>query len=197
MRQAASCGAMACRTGYLVRRCATALLVAAFAVSMPEITPAWADSYRDLSTILRSLAPRERPPGERDRRRAIDLTVPFGVDSAKIGPRAKVQLDVLGRALLRKELEGMRFRIAGHTDASGPAAYNRNLSRRRAQAVRDYLVGRHGIDPARLDPVGYGEERLKDPFAPKSPVNRRVEIIALGKALPAGASSGAKKGFRW
>lgn len=91
----------------------------------------------------------------------------------------------------------MRFRIAGHTDASGPAAYNRNLSRRRAQAVRDYLVGRHGIDPARLDPVGYGEERLKDPFAPKSPVNRRVEIIALGKALPAGASPGAKKGFRW
>jgi OOP family OmpA-OmpF porin len=71
------------------------------------------------------------------------------------------------------------LQIEGHTDATGPEAYNQVLSERRANSVRDYLVSR-GIDASRLNPVGRGETR---PVASNSTregrgENRRVEIIA-------------------
>ena len=67
--------------------------------------------------------------------------------------------------------------IHGHTDSTGPTAYNQNLSIKRAQAIINYLVGK-GIAPNRLTAKGYGESQ---PIAPNDTEsgrqkNRRVEL---------------------
>ena len=46
--------------------------------------------------------------------------------------------------------------IEGHTDSTGGFIHNMDLSRRRARAVADILIDEYGIDPARVDVVGYG-----------------------------------------
>jgi len=74
------------------------------------------------------------------------------------------------------------IRVVGHTDTSGSAAYNLNLSKRRAKDARDELV-RQGIDGARITSEGKGET---EPFVQtgdgvKEQLNRRTEVlISLG-----------------
>jgi outer membrane protein OmpA-like peptidoglycan-associated protein len=58
----------------------------------------------------------------------------------------------------------------------GSDEYNLELSRARAHAVRDYLVQRHGIDPARLKTVGYGKQRPIEDSDPYAALNRRVQF---------------------
>ena len=58
--------------------------------------------------------------------------------------------------------------LAGHTDAKGGDAYNKDLSDRRADAVKQFLVTKYGLPAENLIAIGYGKERLKntaDPFA--------------------------------
>jgi len=67
--------------------------------------------------------------------------------------------------------------IGGHTDSKGPAEYNLNLSQRRAEAVREFLIA-EGCDGSKLTAKGYGEEK---PFADNATkvgraLNRRVEL---------------------
>lgn len=118
-----------------------------------------------------------RPPETQQRQ--IDLYVTFKVNSHELTPDAQRQLRELGDALSDNAMADNRVRIAGHTDASGSADYNLQLSRRRAEEVRDFLWRNFRIDPARLETVGYGKERLLNPAAPNSIENRRVEIINL------------------
>lgn len=115
------------------------------------------------------------------------VTLPEGVlfdfDSAELKPEASATLDRLAEAIVLAAER--RVTIRGHTDARGTDAYNADLSTRRANAVRDYLVARHSVDPARLDAVGFGETQ---PIAPNEAPdgsddpagrerNRRVEVI--------------------
>ncbi len=74
-----------------------------------------------------------------------------------------------------------KLEIQGHTDAHGDDAFNMDLSQRRANAVRAYLVDKHGIDASRLEAKGYGETK---PIASnRSPAgrakNRRVQFVVL------------------
>jgi outer membrane protein OmpA-like peptidoglycan-associated protein len=69
--------------------------------------------------------------------------------------------------------------IAGHTDAVGGDAFNQDLSERRADAIKRYLTDKYGVAAASLVTVGYGKSKLKDPSAPTSPVNRRVQVVNL------------------
>lgn len=108
-----------------------------------------------------------------------DLKIFFPFNSADLTEQARAQLDQLGRALASPELRPFRFRIAGHTDAVGSEAYNESLSARRARAVVDYLIARHGISRERLAALGLGERELADPADPASAANRRVEIRTL------------------
>lgn len=112
---------------------------------------------------------------------SIDLNVEFEYDSATLTLDARRQLDALAVALHNDILRESRFDIAGHTDARGAAAYNQRLSERRAQAVRDYLVGQHGIIATRLSATGWGFTRLKSPQDPFAAENRRVQISNLGQ----------------
>ncbi|RVU12547.1 OmpA family protein [Methylobacterium oryzihabitans] len=130
-----------------------------------------------------SVAPDDGGPALRvDPARAVDLTVFFAYDSARLTPEARIQLEPLGEALRSRELAGHGFLVAGHTDAAGGAAYNRRLSLARARAVRAHLVAAYGIAPERLRVHGWGPSRPKDPDAPLSRVNRRVEVSLIAPA---------------
>lgn len=107
------------------------------------------------------------------------LQIVFDFGSARVGAQSQRVLDRVAAAMAVAE-EGVRFRIVGHTDAVGSDAANLALSRRRAQAVRDYLVTERGIAPERLETDGQGERQLADPDHPRAEVNRRVEIVNLG-----------------
>ena len=108
---------------------------------------------------------------------SVDIEVFFEFDSADITPPAVETLTPLGRALTDGRLAGGTFLIAGHTDGKGPAPYNLRLSQQRAEAVRQLLIDRFGIEPARLIARGYGSERLKNRKRPTADENRRVQII--------------------
>lgn len=153
---------------------------------------ALADEFRARDAIVKGLTPITGFEGAD--RRAVDLDIRFKVNSAELTEAARRQLDALGAALKSEKLAGSRFGINGHTDASGAAAYNKILSEKRALAVKGYLAGKFGIDPARLDAVGWGEERLKNPFDPKSAENRRVEVINLTPLK--GKAPDGDKGFQ-
>jgi outer membrane protein OmpA-like peptidoglycan-associated protein len=71
----------------------------------------------------------------------------------------------------------MKYLVQGHTDVTGRLGLNMSLSKLRAAAVVDYLVSR-GVDRSVLQSEGFGPLRLADPQNPKSPSNRRVEIVA-------------------
>ena len=85
-------------------------------------------------------------------------------------------------ATLMEHPEIRKLQVQGHTDSKGPAAYNRRLSQRRAQAVVNYLVGKN-IKRKRLVAKGFGESK---PLASNKTkrgrsMNRRVEMIILEK----------------
>ncbi|UCC66415.1 MAG: OmpA family protein, partial [Deltaproteobacteria bacterium] len=76
-----------------------------------------------------------------------------------------------------KENPTVRVEIAGHTDITGPEAYNQGLSERRARAVMEYFISR-GISADRLKAVGYGESSpiAKNETREGRAKNRRVEM---------------------
>ena len=127
------------------------------------------------STRSQASAPAAPRDSNSDDASALSLPVRFAFDSADILPAARTQLDALADGI--KLLEPARVvTVEGHTDAVGSDAYNLELSRTRARAVRDYLVQRHGIDGARLKTVGFGEGRLVADADPNAAVNRRVQF---------------------
>lgn len=113
---------------------------------------------------------------------SVDLTVQFRNGSADLTPQAMQALDALGKALASPTLSGYRFRIAGHTDTVGSAAFNKALSQQRAETVVRYLASTYGVDRRRLQAVGMGEEDLAVQTPPQTPEprNRRVQVVNIG-----------------
>jgi outer membrane protein OmpA-like peptidoglycan-associated protein len=105
-------------------------------------------------------------------------TVAFRPNSAVLPAEAFDELDAVARAILA--IPGSRWEIGGYTSNMGNAARNQTLSRRRALAVRAYLI-RQGVPAARLTAVGYGPD---NPIASNATVagrraNMRVELKRL------------------
>lgn len=113
--------------------------------------------------------------------KAISLEVLFDYNSANLTPAAKEQLRPVGSALSSNELTGFRYRIEGHTDIIGGDQFNIDLSRRRAQAVKEFLTQQAGLKPSSTHIVGKGKQDLADKKNPASEVNRRVRIVRLGE----------------
>jgi outer membrane protein OmpA-like peptidoglycan-associated protein len=111
-------------------------------------------------------------------RRIVLRGAGFNFDKAVIRPDAGVIFDAAAE-ILRKNGD-VQVQVAGHTCSVGSEAYNDGLSRRRAQAVVDYLISR-GIAADRLKPVGYGERApVADNATKEGRVqNRRVELNIL------------------
>ncbi len=104
--------------------------------------------------------------------------VTFETDSAKLAPESRETLDSVAASL--RAWSEIKVEIEGHTDASGSDAHNLELSQRRAESVRDYLVSQ-GIDAARLVAKGYGESAPvgDNETAEGRARNRRVELKKL------------------
>lgn len=105
-------------------------------------------------------------------------SITFAVDRAEVNPGF---VDTLGSvALVLKEYKSTMIEVAGHTDSTGSDVYNQRLSQQRAQSVSNLLVA-NGVEPVRIDAVGYGETR---PIASNGSTegrqqNRRVELTLL------------------
>lgn len=78
-----------------------------------------------------------------------------------------------------------KINVEGHTDSDGSDSYNKKLSQKRANSVKDYLV-KAGIDGSILEAIGYGEERpLADNGTDEGKEkNRRVEFNIIGQGQP-------------
>ena len=111
--------------------------------------------------------------------RSINMQINFEYNSAEIAGSSEKTMATLAKALASPQLEGRKFTVIGHTDASGSAAYNKALSDRRAAAVRRYLT-ENGVSAARLKAMGKGESQLLNTEDPNAGENRRVEIQATG-----------------
>lgn len=106
--------------------------------------------------------------------------VAFESNSAKISPQGLVTLEKL-IPLLRRE-PNTAIEIAGHTDGYGAVDYNIQLSRRRAEAVRQYFISR-GLTN-RFTTVGYGATQPVSPDKTKTGLqrDRRIELRVKGSA---------------
>ncbi len=103
----------------------------------------------------------------------------FDFDKATFRTESYTELNKLERMMA--ENPNIKVEIAGHTDNIGTAAYNMQLSQRRAEAVKDYLV-KKGIDPRRITAKGYGKTRplaSNDDEKEGRELNRRVEFRVI------------------
>jgi len=158
----------------------------------PEANRGCPDTDRDGDTVVDRLDTCPDEPGEvkhggckrkpmatiTEGKIAIVDTVYFKLDKAIIEKRSYKLLESVAGVLSAHE--GIRVRIEGHTDSQGNDAYNKDLSQRRAEAVRAFLVGK-GIDEARLDAVGFGEEQPVQDNRTRAgrAANRRVEFVIV------------------
>ncbi len=107
------------------------------------------------------------------------LPVHFGFDAAAVRQQDEAALAKFAQ-VAGAHYKGATITIEGFADPAGSAQYNVQLSQKRADAVREYLVGK-GLDNANLKTVGYGKARLvragakKD--APGAELNRRVTFV--------------------
>jgi outer membrane protein OmpA-like peptidoglycan-associated protein len=109
----------------------------------------------------------------------IDLEINFDYNSADISAKSLPSVQALGRALTNPELKGSTFIVAGHTDAAGGDGYNQELSERRADSIKHYLMDNYHVASADLVTVGYGKSKLKDTNQPLSEANRRVQVVNM------------------
>lgn len=145
----------------------------------PVATPV--DSDGDSVTDDKDQCP-GTPPGVKvnqlgcpEREPIILKGVNFTFDSAELTQKSFAILDDTARILTKHP--GLKVTIAGHTDSTGTADYNKNLSQRRAESVMNHLISR-GVKSVNLTAVGFGEEQ---PIASNDEVegramNRRVEL---------------------
>ncbi|MBS1866659.1 MAG: OmpA family protein [Acidobacteria bacterium] len=80
----------------------------------------------------------------------------FNFASAEIKPQSKPTLDEIAEVMAA--YPDWKLNVAGHTDNIGGDAFNLQLSRRRAEAVKTALVTQYKISPDRLTTEGYGDE---------------------------------------
>ncbi len=101
--------------------------------------------------------------------------VTFAVDSTTISPSFQAALDKVAQSMV--QYPNSLVDVYGHTDSTGSAAYNLDLSKRRADSVARYLISR-GVSSARLQTKGMGEDYpVADNTTPEGrALNRRVEI---------------------
>lgn len=124
------------------------------------------------TTATQPVAYAELPKDEQ-----VNIAVQFDFDSAALREDQKPRLVALCEVMKASDIPV--FRIVGHTDSSGAAAYNEKLSLLRAEEVKRYLATDCGLAEDRLQAVGVGASFPFDKDDPRADVNRRVEFQAL------------------
>ena len=152
-----------------------------FALPFLGLLDAFADRW-----LVRKEPPPPPPPPLKERIfvqsiTALDLgdelktraEIRFALDSDKLLDGADAPLyDVL--SLLQENIDIELLRVEGHADEQADSRYNLDLSQRRAEAVRAWLIA-HGVAPERLQAIGTGEARP----AEGKDASRRVEFLVL------------------
>ncbi|MBV8697341.1 OmpA family protein [Bradyrhizobium sp.] len=152
----------------------------------PQANPSAKATEAGFLATLRNRTTRSLSLGERDQiaeiaatKPKIDLEIQFDYNSAAISKASMPAVQELGKALSDPGLRGSTFLVAGHTDAVGSEAFNQDLSERRADTIKAYLVEKYGLAGGDLVTVGYGKTRLKNPDNPTDAVNRRVQVVNM------------------
>src|SRR6516162_885623 len=136
-------------------------------------------SVRNRKTRSLSLDEREEIASIVSTKPNIDLEINFDYNSAEISKTSLPAAQELGKALSNPSLKGSTFVVAGHTDGIGSDAFNQDLSERRADTIKNYLVQKFGINASDLVTVGYGKTKLKDAQNPADAINRRVQVVNM------------------
>ena len=95
----------------------------------------------------------------------------FYFDSATLNPGAYTEISRIAKVL--NDYPQTTIRVEGHADSKGPEFYNHQLSKRRAEAVKNALVQR-GVEARRIQTVGFGESQT---VSSSDALNRRVNIV--------------------
>jgi outer membrane protein OmpA-like peptidoglycan-associated protein len=138
---------------------------------------AFINSVRNRSTRSLSMDERNQLDTIASNKPKIDLEINFDYNSASISKSSTNAVQQLGEALSDPQLKGSTFVVSGHTDGIGSEAYNQDLSERRADTIKKYLVDNYHLAAGDLVTVGYGKTHLKDTANPSDPVNRRVQVV--------------------
>jgi outer membrane protein OmpA-like peptidoglycan-associated protein len=129
---------------------------------------------------LDSLLSQKGPLGSGTKLRMPDDQL-FAYDSADLQPSAISQLQKLGTLIKRNPKA--TFSVEGYTDSLGSPDYNLELSQRRADSVKQYLVDVMGINPAQIETKGYGASKFL--IAPRSvAVNSPEEQAEIERQRP-------------
>ncbi len=108
----------------------------------------------------------------------------FVTDKAELLPTAQAKLTEVAGVLTNQDPDA-KMVVEGHADSQGQAAHNQELSQRRAESVRAYLVSR-GVASDRITAAGFGDTRpIADNKSPEGRANnRRVEIVVQPATAP-------------
>jgi outer membrane protein OmpA-like peptidoglycan-associated protein len=137
-----------------------------------------APGFSDLDSLLSQ----KGPLGSGTQMRMPDDQL-FGYDSADLQPSAMSQLQKL--ATLIKRNPKATFAVEGYTDSLGSADYNLDLSERRADSVKRYLVEAMGISAAQINARGYGASKfLVTPRPGPIPFNSPEEQMEIERQRP-------------
>ncbi len=105
----------------------------------------------------------------------FEIPVEFSKGSDQILPRSRANLNRIAQALLSPQLAMIVVAVEGHTDMSGSYRVNRDLSQRRAEAVRQYLYSQ-GVALHRMQAFGYANDQLLPGLSMNAPQHRRVVL---------------------
>ena len=142
-------------------------------------TNKFVDTLRNRTTRSLSSNERDQIATIAQEKPRIDLEIKFEFNSAQISRSAMPDMEALGKALSDPSLKGSSIVLAGHTDVVGRDDVNQDLSERRADTVKQFLIDKYRLAPENLVTAGYGKTRLKDKANPRAAENRRVEIVNM------------------
>lgn len=123
------------------------------------------------------------PPPPTPKVMVFDAAALFAVDKSDLTPAGKEKIKEY-REQARAEMSSAKtVKITGHTDSTGKPDYNQQLSQKRAEAVRDYLISL-GADASKMEVAGMGETQpiADNKTAEGRAKNRRVEVEVTGYA---------------
>lgn len=126
--------------------------------------------------------PRTSPEGEQRAAQplpSIDIEVLFDYAEHQLRPDQLPALIRVADSLRGLDMARREIVFMGHTDAVGSAEYNRDLSRRRAQSVADFVRVQAGLPQSSIKVAGMGFQYLKMPHDPENGANRRVQLILV------------------
>ena len=161
-------------------------LTRGLSVDVPKVDPAVKAKEASFVTSIRNRKTRSLSLGEREEiaeiaatKPKIDLEIHFDFNSADISKESMPAVQALGDALSDAKLRGSTFVVAGHTDGVGGDQFNQELSERRADTIKHYLVDHYHLTSGDLVTVGYGKTKLKNAADPSDGVNRRVQVVNM------------------